>query len=158
MDMLENGIMPDAAALEKAGLTSSQAAAYIAANQKTTTSGGSNKGGNNTGTGTGKWDDVVAWVDKYGEDAAEDYIAEHYKALGYSTKSQALAGWKNYLTENSGNEPTGQSTLAEFVTYLNGEIENGATMSEVQSAIANAVAEGDITQAQASILLSEYGR
>lgn len=109
MDMLEAGIMPDASALEKAGLTQVQAAAYISANTKPAAPVGR----------------TPVSVDDQTEEK---------------------------------KEPMTQSTLAEFVRFLNGEIERGATISEVQNAIANAVAEGDITEGQASILLSEYGR
>jgi len=43
------------------------------------------------------WTEVEAWVTKYGEDSAENYIKEHYKALGYASQSAALAGWENHL-------------------------------------------------------------
>lgn len=66
-------------------------------------SGGSGRGtGGGGGTptgGNGKWDDVDAWVDQYGSDAAEQYIKEHYRALGYKTASEALAGYQNHRLE-----------------------------------------------------------
>lgn len=50
------------------------------------------------------WTDVESWVESFGEDSAENYIKEHYKALGYSSQSAALAGWQNHLLQNSGTE------------------------------------------------------
>ena len=43
--------------------------------------------------------DVDAWVEKYGKNddkSAENYIKEHYKDLGYSNASSAIAGYKNH--------------------------------------------------------------
>ena len=107
MTMLQMGTMPDASTLAAAGISTAEATAYMAAVKeqqvkKTTSSGGGGGGGNGGGgnpvsdTG-GTWDDVMAWVDKYGEESAENYIKEHYKSLGYSSQSAALAGWQNYL-------------------------------------------------------------
>ena len=61
----------------------------------------STKTGSKPSTGTTgptnvDWSRVQAWVDQYGADSAEDYIREHYKSLGYSSVSTALAGWNNY--------------------------------------------------------------
>lgn len=98
--LLEAGIMPSASQLAAMHMTSAQAQEYIAAAKLAaqTTGGGYTGGGgyNNIGGGD-KWASVVDWVNKYGEDAAEDYIKEHYKDLGYSSQSAALSGWNNYL-------------------------------------------------------------
>lgn len=97
--LLEAGIMPSASQLAAMHMTSAQAQEYIAAAKLAQVSGGGYTGGggyNNTGGGD-KWASVVDWVNKYGEDAAEDYIKEHYKDLGYSSQSAALSGWNNYL-------------------------------------------------------------
>lgn len=99
--LLSAGIMPSASQLAAMGISSDQAqsmitAAQLAATKKSSSTGG----GGNPSTGGTKWSDVVAWVDKYGEDAAEDYIKENYKALGYSSQSAALSGWNNYQLES----------------------------------------------------------
>lgn len=74
--------------------------------------GGSSRSGTGSGGGgTGSWSDVEDWVSRYGEDAAEDYIREHYKALGYSSVSAALAGWKNHQRSAGGS--------AEYQNILN---------------------------------------
>ena len=102
MDMLAAGIMPSGEQLSAAGVSSAEATAYIAANQKKTSSGssGGGKTGSNTGGGGGTdWSGADAWFDTYGEDAMEDYIGQHYKALGFSNKSQALSAWKNHRLE-----------------------------------------------------------
>lgn len=63
------------------------------------------------GTGSGKWADVETWVDLYGAKAAEDYIKEHYKGLGYSTQSAALSGWRNHLLEVGGAEESADPSV-----------------------------------------------
>lgn len=69
-------------------------------------SGGGSSGSGGGGTGAG-WSAVEAWAERYGADAAESYIAEHYKDLGYSSKSAALAGWQNHLLESGADAGTG---------------------------------------------------
>ena len=54
---------------------------------KSGSSRGSTSGGSTGGT---DWSAVREYVDKYGGDA-EDYIGANYKALGYSSKSAAVA-------------------------------------------------------------------
>lgn len=63
-----------------------------------------NSDGDEQDDANGKWDNVETWVSLYGEDAAENYIREHYKDLGYSSVSAALAGWQNHLTESGDEE------------------------------------------------------
>lgn len=82
-------------------------AAYDKAQAAARSSGGS--GGSSDGN---KWASVEDWVARFGEDAAEDYIKEHYKALGYSSQSAALSGWKNHLLE-SGSGSGGDSYSLE---------------------------------------------
>ena len=100
--LLAAGIMPSASQLAAMGLSMEQAQSYLTAAQLAAakkSSGGGGGGGSGSGDGTSgnSWADVVAWVNTYGEDAAEDYIKEHYKDLGYSSQSAALSGWNNYL-------------------------------------------------------------
>ena len=52
-------------------------------------------------SGPERWSAVEDWAETYGYDKAESYIREHYKELGYSSQSAALAGWENYLTERN---------------------------------------------------------
>ena len=81
--------------------------AYNKAQAAARSSGGS--GGSSDGN---KWAAVEDWVARFGEDAAEDYIKENYKALGYSSQSAALSGWKNHLLE-SGSGSGGDSYSLE---------------------------------------------
>lgn len=163
MKLLAGGVMPSNEDLAAAGVSSAEATAYIAANQKKTSSGssgGGKTGNTSTGGGGTDWSGADEWFETYGEDAMSDYIGQHYKALGFSNKSQALSAWKNHRLE-LGNSETGNgggNTLVEFVEYLNSEKANGATISEIESTIQEAVSMGDITAAQASILLNEFGR
>lgn len=107
---LQMGIMPSDAMLTAMGITQADAQAYINALSAATASGtssGSSSGssvsssGANVNTGSAVWDEVDNWVAKYGSDAAENYIKEHYKDLGYSSASAAQAGWANHLLEAS---------------------------------------------------------
>ena len=60
---------------------------------------GNPKGNPEAGDGGTDWSSVEAWVEKYGDDAASNYIGAHYRDLGYKTKSEALADWQNHLLE-----------------------------------------------------------
>jgi hypothetical protein len=101
MDMIAMGVTPGADLMAQAGLSASEVTAAIANQQKTSTGSSSSSGGGNKAQPTsGKWDAVVDWVNRYGEEAAEDYIKENYKKLGYTSQSAALSGWKNYQLEN----------------------------------------------------------
>lgn len=84
------------------GYSESDIARMQAAAQLTQASGGTHGGG---GSGGSKrdWTSVESWVSRYGADAAEDYIGEHYKELGYSSKSAALSGWRNHQLESGQN-------------------------------------------------------
>lgn len=80
--------------------------------------GSSRRSGSGSGSGGGTdWSDVEAWVDKYGADAAESYIAEHYTDLGYSNKSKALAGWQNHLRELENAEDEREYTISYTNTH-----------------------------------------
>lgn len=70
-------------------------------------SGGSGRSGSGSGSGATadgntKWTDAEAWLDQYGTEAAENYIKAHYKELGYSAQSAALADWNLHLLEIGG--------------------------------------------------------
>ena len=90
-------------------------------------SSGSSGSGSGTGSGSSgadRWAQVEEWVSLYGEDAAEDYIKEHYKALGYSAQSAALSGWKNHRRETgSGLGDAGFSALARGIV---GALDSGS--------------------------------
>ena len=71
-------------------------------------SGGSSGGSGSSGsgsTGGDKWAGAEDWAARYGLEAADNYIKEHYKDLGYSSQSAALAGWNNHLLEAGGLSP-----------------------------------------------------
>ncbi|MBQ9973728.1 MAG: hypothetical protein IJP02_02080 [Oscillospiraceae bacterium] len=51
------------------------------------------------------WSAVEEWSETYGEDSVEDYIREHYKDLGYSSVSAALAGWNNHKRQRDHEQP-----------------------------------------------------
>lgn len=73
-------------------------------------SGSGSRSSGSGSAGGNKWAAVEDWVSRFGEDAAEDYIKENYKALGYSSQSAALSGWKNHLLESgSSGKSSGSS-------------------------------------------------
>lgn len=98
--LLSAGIMPSASQLAALGITQAQAQDYLTAAQLAASSKG-NDGGGGDPTGGSSWSDVVDWVGKHGLGAAEDYIKENYKSLGYSSQSAAVSGWNNYLRDNA---------------------------------------------------------
>jgi len=112
----------DPALVESSGYSAAELAAleqyYTAQNTPKATGGSGGGSGGYTGGGSGggdqgtgdKWANVTDWVNRYGEDAAEDYIGEHYKDLGYSSKSAAVSGWKNYQLENGLTVPNSRNT------------------------------------------------
>lgn len=93
---------------------------------------------------SGKWSTVEDWVSRYGDDAAENYIAEHYKELGFSSVSAAKAGWSNHLLETGGIDDTkrigeemekainGINTYTAAVKYLT---ENGVGSDDISDLI-----------------------
>ena len=60
-------------------------------------------GGDDSPKATLGWGDVEAWLSRYGEDMADDYIGKNYKALGFKSKSEALSAWNVYRAENGEN-------------------------------------------------------
>lgn len=73
--------------------------------------------------GGDKWSAVVDWVNKYGDDAAENYIKEHYKELGYSSQSAAMAGWANYQMEQSGGAGMNESHFKASMQSLSAQLQ-----------------------------------
>lgn len=128
--LLSAGIMPSASQLAAMGITSDQAQSMITAAQLAATKKSSGGGGGTTtdAPAATKWDDVVAWVDKFGEDAAEDYIKENYKALGYSSQSAALSGWNNYLLASERQADIDSMNAQRDASYLKQEAEAMAAM------------------------------
>jgi len=103
MNLLAAGVMPSNDQLAAAGVSATEAMAYITANQKAASTSRSG-GGDADSTPTGvDWTDAENWYAAYGEDAMDDYIGEHYKKLGFPNKSQALAAWNNHLLEMGGS-------------------------------------------------------
>lgn len=94
-------------ALKQAELALQQDQLSLQKAQNSLNSGGSgyrsgSVGNSGNSAGGVDWSPVQAWVDKYGAEAAENYIKEHYKALGFSSQTTALAGWQNHLLEAGG--------------------------------------------------------
>lgn len=133
--LLAAGIMPSASQLAAMGITQEQAQSYItaaqlAAAQKAKGSSGGGSGGGTTvdAPSATKWADVVAWVNKFGEDAAEDYIKENYKSLGYSSQSAALSGWNNYLLESERQAKVDNMNAQRDASYFKQEAEAMSAM------------------------------
>lgn len=117
LQLLQAGIMPGSDVLTQAGLTASQAAGIIA-NRTKSSSTGTRTGTKSGGNGGTDWTGVEDWVSQYGEDSAEDYIGEHYKDLGYSSKSAALSGWKNHLLESGDGEKSQEDLPVDMDSVL----------------------------------------
>ena len=160
MDMIAMGVTPGADLMAQAGLSAAEAAAAIAAQQATakkSSSGGSKTGGNNGGTGK-SWDDVLNWAREHGTVAVENYIKEHYKALGYSSQSAALAGWQNKLVEMGGieealKEPITVDSFEDEYEQLMNRGANEITDDEVLAFLRSLRAAGATED-----ILKEYGR
>lgn len=73
------------------------------------------------------WSQVEAYVSDYGGDA-EDYIGANYKALGYSSKSEALSAWKVYQQKQRVDGERDQET-AYNSSYFN------AALSSINTAL-----------------------
>jgi len=104
-------------------------------------SGGYNYGGSTVGYGStggttatstwNKWADAEDWVAKYGANSINDYLGEHYKEFGYKSKSTAIAGWKNHLTETGAG--TSSSARSSGSTGSGGNYSRYSTYSAPQS-------------------------
>ena len=119
LQLLQAGIMPGNDVLTQAGLTASQAAGILANRTKSSGGSGGRRVSSSSGGGGGTdWSKLEAWVAKYGDDSAEDYIGEHYKELGYSSKSAALSGWKNHLLESGYGEESQENLPVDMDSVL----------------------------------------
>lgn len=99
--------MPELYALEKYYADQAAAAAAKSSGSGSRSSSGGSGSGSGSGNGNGSsagtdWADVDNWVIRFGADAGEDYVKEHYKDLGYSSQSAAIAGWNNHMREVGG--------------------------------------------------------
>lgn len=132
--LLAAGIMPSASQLAAMGITQEQAQSYITAAQLAAAQKAKGSSGGSGGSTTvdapsaTKWADVVAWVNKFGEDAAEDYIKENYKSLGYSSQSAALSGWNNYLLESERQAKVDNMNAQRDASYFKQEAEAMSAM------------------------------
>lgn len=102
----ELGISPDADALLRYTLAGAGRTAPVGSGGTARSGGASGVTGEKQADGetgeTSRWSDVIDWVRRYGDKSAENYIKAHYKELGYSSQSAALAGWENYNTAYGG--------------------------------------------------------
>lgn len=93
------------------------------------------------------WRSVDDWVRLYGEDAAENYIKENYKTLGYTSQSTALAGWDNYRRD---------SEYKDMIDFLAQMREEGKSANEINSFLIEMVNAGIISQQQKMELQKAY--
>lgn len=114
------------------------------------TSGGGKGGGSSAGTTAG-WDAVERWVDRYGEGAAENYIREHYKSLGYSSVSAALAGWQNYLLSQKAENVSQSPAVLGILNHPN------PNPGYVKDQVERGMAAGSITPVEADYILRAIG-
>lgn len=94
-----------------------------------------------TGGSGDPWADVDAYVALGGD--AEDYINANYKALGYSSASQAQAAYTVRMTQNTAL--SSKSTLSRVKSVLGSMIASGSTWSELLGAIHDAQDEAPET-------------
>lgn len=164
MDMIAMGVTPNADLMAQAGLSASEVTAAIAnqqakqANKSSGGDGGKKASNDDETTGAGKWDGVIDWVKQYGEESAENYIKEHYKELGYSSQSAALAGWQNQVLALGGidavmnNFLTIGSVESEYESLMNRGA-NELTDEEVLSFLRSLSAAG-----ATDAIIQEYAR
>ena len=160
MDMIAMGVTPNADLMAQAGLSASEVTAAIAnqqAKQANKNSGGGG-GGKDADPTKKTWDDVAEWARTHGEDAVESYIGEHYKALGYSNKSQALAAWQNQVIAAGGieamlKEPISVDSFEDEYESLMNKGANELTDEEVLSFLRSLSAAGATDD-----ILQEYAR
>lgn len=129
-----------------------------------------NTGRTTTGGGTtgDKWASVVDWANRYGADAVEDYIGEHYKELGYSSVSAAKSGWNNYVRTTTGYGATTTPTYADaaaaeqsggysdVLADVQTLKQQGYGSTQINNVISAALNSGTITAAQAQLLRRTY--
>lgn len=119
-----------------AAMQAAYAAAQSAANARQYGGGSTSSANSSTSSANGgaNWANVEAWAERYGEDAVEDYIKEHYKDLGYSSQSAALAGWANHTLQSDfgwDSDFSYQRVDADIQALVN----VGANVNEINKAI-----------------------
>lgn len=157
LQLLQAGIMPGSDVLTQAGLTASQAAGILANRSKGSSGGSGGRRASPSGGGGADWSKLEDWVAKYGEDSAEDYIGEHYKELGYSSKSAALSGWKNHLLER-GTEGRSPDLKTAVLNNLQDVVsKNGGLTSAQLEQLKNYVAGQMLTEDEVNEILDALG-
>lgn len=157
LQLLQAGIMPGSDVLTQAGLTASQAAGILADRSKGSSGSSGGRRVSPSGGGGADWSKLEDWVAKYGEDSAEDYIGEHYKELGYSSKSAALSGWKNHLLER-GTEGRSPDLKTAVLNNLQDVVsKNGGLTSAQLEQLKNYVAGQMLTEDEVNEILDALG-
>lgn len=95
------------------------------------------EGDDESDTGNDKWADVEYWVSLYGDKSADNYIAEHYKELGYSSASAAKAGWQNHQLETQNSQPESSS--------LRDQLYNAVHLNQNGEEVIDLPGYGDVT-------------
>lgn len=105
-----------------------------------------------------RWDAVDNYVSMYGEDAAEDYIKENYKDLGYSNQSSALSGWNNHLRETAAETEKTVDYGSAFESVALGAVnlwDNNYSVPQIESYLKSRVDAGVLTQAGYDYLMEK---
>lgn len=125
-----SGYTPEYIAAAKSAARSTQAKQTASTPRRRRTS--------DTPTSSADWSDVENWKDLHGEDSVDDYIAEHYKDLGFSTKSQAMSAWRNHNLES---EHQSRRTVVDTILgwLESGEKTRGAIARDARSALDDGV-------------------
>jgi len=156
-----SGYTPAELAAMEAYYAQQQAAAAAKSSSSSGSSRSSSSSSSSAGTdSSNKWSEVEDWANRYGVDAAEDYIKEHYQDIGYTNQTAALSGWNNHMLEIGGVKGlTGGDTSSsastprfdnyeEAVAYMKRNGISGAAAS-------SAMTESEWTRRKQS--LAQYG-
>lgn len=117
------------------------------ADQYSKTGSNGNKSTQAPGNKKLSWQSVDDWVRLYGEDAAENYIKENHKALGYTSQGEALAGWDNYRRD---------SEYEDMINALAQMREEGRSANVINNFLIEMVHAGIISQQQKMELQKAY--
>lgn len=165
---LQQGIMPSTEMLDAMGITMADAQAYInslkaESSVSSSVSSGNSGGAANSGGAGAKltWDDVETWVSMYGAESADNYIKEHYKDLGYSSATTAIAGWNNHLMESGGLTGTSETdgTMVSFARgiYNRAKLKYGETQDAINALIDELVGTYGYSMTQVNEILGKLG-
>ena len=139
-----------------ANMTAAYKAAVAAKTAKSSGGGSASSSGGTSG---------FAAVDAYAASGGDpaDYLTANYKALGYSTATQANAAYAVYQQQNgtAANPTAGQTGMYNnLLVLVNDPNRRAEKLSDgsalVPTRIAQAVAGGGITEAQGKDLLAKY--